>query len=64
MLENKDTPSFIMSAEKLLILTALSHLKTKHQKRIKALSSMNSNTLGVTLTTWIKLIAACTTFLS
>ena len=42
------------------MLTTSSHLKTTHQKCIKALLFMNSNTLDVTLTTLEKLIAACT----
>ena len=50
----------LLSTGKLLTLTALSHLKTTHQKCIKALLYMNSNALDVTLTTSEKLIAVCT----
>ena len=42
------------------MLTASSHLKTTHQKCIKALLFMNSNALDATLTALKKLIAACT----
>ena len=45
------SPVNLLSTGKLLILTASSHLKTKHQKCIKAPLSMNSNALDVTLTT-------------
>ena len=41
----------LSSTGKLLILSASSHLKTQHQKRIKAPLCMNSNALDVMLTT-------------